>query len=361
MILENERQELYNIIKHENFYQYSYTWHIKQNNWDTITTLVQNIIEISKFYELNKHLQDKNLFLEKNLFPIFQEELDLFFKKGNMVYKMYDDDLETTRDINISFYSPLNFYILISTYNSFDSINNDVLKNILNIEEDYSICNNPILKEGIEILNKSLIDPSYFQNFVPFWKKYTKLLLTSNTKANDIEVIRNVAPEKLDDYIKYMVLPGINYEFEKTVLSKKITEFFFNNFEEFIYYNGIIPNPLIWINESKNFLQTQIFLDNISKDHLNYFSLFKNNSIFKDFINNTLFSFSNNKSFSIKKIKHLLELDYNYDHLFKNLKIDKVSNELSNFENFLLILEQRINSNDLLSLGIRILLLFFIL
>ena len=114
-----------------------------------------------------------------------------------------------------------------------------------------------------------------------FWKKYTKLLLTSNTKANDIEVIRNVAPEKLDDYIKYMVLPGINYEFEKTVLSKKITEFFFNNFEEFIYYNGIIPNPLIWINESKNFLQTQIFLDNISKDHLNYFSLFKNNSIFK--------------------------------------------------------------------------------
>ena len=64
----------------------------------------------------------------------------------------------------------LNFYILISTYNSFDSINNDVLKNILNIEEDYSICNNPILKEGIEILNKSLIDPSYFQNFVHFGK-----------------------------------------------------------------------------------------------------------------------------------------------------------------------------------------------
>lgn len=347
-----DRKELFNTIKNEVFYNYSYTWHLREGNKTTFLNQLHSFNEFHKTnYEIH-HTQIYQDFLTNNLISILNSELELFFTKGTLLHREYNDYEEREKDILIHFFSPLNFYNLIKSEKILmDLVDKQIIDNLLTIENHYSQIKNPILKEGLNIIEQSLKNPAYFKNFVTFWQKYKKLLLTTSTPENDLNIIEKVVPELYQPYINYMITPGIDYNFDKTVLSKKVTEFYFTYFEDFISYAGEIPNPLVWIHESKNFLSTQKHIDNMQEKHFEYFKHFNDSSFFDSFIANILFSQRFEVKTAYNNVQHILTKNFNFENLFLNFKHSKPSSdELSNFENYLLSLNEKFNKEDLLIL-----------
>lgn len=347
-----DRKELFEIIQDEIFYNYSYTWHLREGK---TTVFLNQLHSFNQFHKSNYELHNTQAyqhFLGNNFTTVLQKELELFFTKGLLLHKEYDDYEEREKDTVIHFFSPLGLYNLIKGENIFnDLVDKQIINNLLAVENHYSQIKNPILQEGLNIVEQSLHNPTYFKNFISFWQKYKKLLLTSNTPENDLDIIEKVAPELYQQYINYMSTPSIDYNFDKTVLSKKVTEFYFTYFEDFISYAGKIPNPLVWIHESKNFLSTQKHIDNMQEKHFEYFKHFNDSSFFDSFIANILFSQRFEAKTAYKNVQNILSKNFNFENLFLHFKYSNESSEgLSNFENYLISLNKKFNQDDLLIL-----------
>lgn len=284
------------------------------------------------------------------MFPIIRGELENYFTKGSMIYKSYDDYTEQQKDINITFFSPLGLYNLFKINDFFNNLQDTILlDNLLHIENEFLKTENPIIKEGIEILDGALKNPDDFSHFIEFWGKYRKLLLPSTPVERDLEIVSSISSELHDKYLEYIVKPNIKYEDEKSILAKKVTQFYFEHFEEFTTYSGKVPNPLVWIYESRKFLSTQKFIDNIEEKHFEYFKSLNHSSFFRKFITDVLFSQRFSKEISYPNIKNLLSKNFNFENLFQNFEINNPSSEeISNFENYLLDLSQSLKTEDLL-------------
>lgn len=344
VISYDNRRELLSIIKEQNFYHYSYTSHVR--DYDS-KGFLDSFSSLNDFNNSNKILYNENeyqSFLNQNLFPIIKGELENYFTKGTMIYKSYDDYTDQQRDINITFFSPLGLYNLFKINDFFTNIQDSILLDkILTIENEFSHTENPIIKEGISILDESLKNPKNFSAFVDFWAKYKKMLLPSNAIESDLDIVFRVSPELHTTYCNYVGKPGINYEFEKSILSNKITQFYFEQFETFTSYEGKIPNPLVWIYESRKFLSTQKFIDNIEEKHFEYFKKFNHSSFFRKFITDVLFSQRFTKEISLSKNKNLLIKNFNFENLFEKFEINNPEiSDISNFENYLLSLNNEL-------------------
>lgn len=344
----NDREELFSIIYDYQFFNYSYTWHINNNE-----DFLHNLKDLNSFHLNNDclhHKEEYKLFILKNLFPIIEEELKYFYEKGSMIYSQYNDDDEYSRSITINFFSPIGITNFFKQNNLFESLNEDIFKILIKYENNNLQTENPIIKKGINILNNSLSNPEEFSQFLNYWNIYKKMLLPSTSVEIDLDIISSVHPEIHDEYCDYIIKPKINYEFEKSILSKYMTQFFFEHFEEFVTYKGKIPNPLVWIYESRHFLSTQNFIDNIEEKHFEYFKEFNHSSFFEKFITDILFSQRFNKDIAYPKIKNIISKNFNFENLFQHFKIHNPEiEEISNFENYLLSLNNKTQNNDLLS------------
>lgn len=349
-ISENDRLTLLSIIKNENFYNYSYTWHVTDYDNKDFT---QNLKSLDAFHKNNLSIHTNPNYIEffqNNLFPILEGELKNYFEKRTMKYTEYDDFDEKNRDVNITFFSPLGLYNLFQQNEFFPDLLNTFLYNkLIEIETSYCKTENPIIQQGISIIDKALKNPQYFENVVDFWAKYKKILLPSNSVENDLNLLDTISPEIMDVYCQYIKRPGIHYEFEKSIFSKKITDFYFKHFDSFILYEGKIPNPLVWIYESKDFLSTQQHIQNIKKEHFEYFKNLNHSTFFKSFITQVLFSQRFNKDIAKKNVKQLLSQDLNFENLFEHVEIvESETKQLTNFENYLLNLSGTMKSPELL-------------
>jgi len=79
----NDREELFSIIYDYQFFNYSYTWHINNNE-----DFLHNLKDLNSFHLNNDclhHKEEYKLFILKNLFPIIEEELKYFYEKGSMI------------------------------------------------------------------------------------------------------------------------------------------------------------------------------------------------------------------------------------------------------------------------------------
>lgn len=346
----HERQNLFEIIKKENFYEYSPLWHLKR---DIETLFVLNLKAIDQFHILNVELhcyENYFDFLKNDLFSILSSEIHLYFTKGSIIHSEYDEYDEREIKHTISFHSPLEFYNLIKKEDLFNGFRDTlILEHLLTLEKSYLHNQNPIVKEGLDIMEKCFINPSYFENFVPFWAKYKKLLLNTNSLENDLDILHNVYPEILETYQNYMGTPGINYELDKSMLSKKVSEFYFTHFDSFVEQAGKIPNPLVWIYEARHFLETQNFINNINHQQFEYFKNFNQSSYFKSFVSEVLFSQRFKKEISYPSVKNLLSKNFDFETLFDNFDVSQpTSSDLSNFENYVLDLGKSLKKEDLL-------------
>lgn len=349
-ISDKDRLQLLSVIKNENFYHYSYTWHVR--DCDT-PDIFKNLESLDKFHinnapiHSNKDYQD---FLNNNLFPILEGESKNYFEKGTMSYKTYDDFNEKEHDVFIKFFSPLGFYNILQSKKLFSTIlDTSLLNKLLTIEHNYFKTENPIIKEGITLIDNALKNPDTFSKVIDFWAKYKKILLTSNPVESDLDLLFKISPDLVDSYCDYISKPGINYEFEKSIFSKKMTEFYFKHFEYFVSHEGKIPNPLVWIYESRNFLSTHKYIQDIEAPKFEYFKNLNHSSFFQSFVTQVLFSQRFNNDIAVKNVKDMLSKNFNFENLFKNVAIhNPVSEELTNFENYLLQLSESMKSPDLL-------------
>jgi len=343
----DDREELFSIIYDYQFFNYSYTWHINNNE-----DFLNNLKDLNFFHLNNDCLHNKEeykLFIIKNLFPIIEEELKYFYDKGSMIYSQYDDDDEYSRSITINFFSPIGITNFFKQNNLFESLNENIFNLLTTYENNQLKTENPIIKKGINILSESLTNKESFIQFLEYWNTYKKMLLPSTSVEVDLDIISSVAPEMHTEYCNYITNPKIHYEFEKSILSKYMTQFFFEHFEEFVKYKGKIPNPLVWIYESRHFLSTQNFIDNIEEKHFEYFKDFNHSSFFEKFITDILFSQRFNNDISYPKIKNILSKNFNFENLFQNFKINNPEiDSLSNFENYILKLQENNKKQDLL-------------
>lgn len=351
-ISQEDRQSLFSTIKKQIFY--SYNLHINESHYYDADFFVNQFFSLNTFHNVNKFLhEDKEYqqFFHQNFMPIVKEEINNFFTKESMIYKSYDDYNEQQIDISIYFLSPTGLYNSFKTNDLFvDLLESDIKPALLDMENQYLKTENPVIKEGLLILDKSLENPKYFSEFIPFWNRYKKMLLPSNSIESDLEIISQVHPSIHDDYCEYITKKDIHYEFEKSILSRKISQFYFEHFEDFISYAGKIPNPLVWIYESRKFLATQNFIDNIEEKHFEYFKNFNHSSFFEKFITGVLFAQNFSSDVSYEKIKSLLSKNFQFENLFQHFEIDNPSSEnLSNFENYLLKLNNDLKTNDLLA------------
>lgn len=346
----NEREYLFNVIKNEQFYNYSYTWHLSEY---FEPGFIGNLKSISTFHSVNKDLHnnpDYFTFLKNDLFPIFQEESNNYFTKGLMIHKDYDEYTESSKETIIKFLSPLDIYNILTKNELFNDIkDNFIIENLIIFENENLNNKNPVIEEGLQIMKASFNDPNYFENFISFWAKYKKLLLNTNSLENDLKIVSEVNPQMYDKYTAYMGTPGINYELDKSILSKEVTKFYFTHFDEFVSHSGKIPNPLVWIYESKKFLETQNFINNISNQQFEYLKNFNKSSYFRKFISEVLFSQRFEKDISYPAVKNLLSKNFDFENLFYNFEVNNpVSTELSNFENYILELSNSLKEKDLL-------------
>lgn len=354
-ISSDDRKTLFSIIQNENFYSYSEQWHLSSNGLSYEKEgFIQHLTSLNKFHESNHAIHNETIyqsFLNNNLMPIIISEVNNFFNKEFVIYKGYDDYTEQQTEVYLYFLSPSDLYNNFKVNNFFpDLLESKIKPTILQIEQEHLSTENPVIKQGLSILNKAFENPQYFAEFIPFWTTYKKMLLPSNSPENDLEIISKVNPEIHDSYCDYMKQQGIHYEFEKSILSQKISQFYFEHFEEFISYSGKIPNPLVWIYESRKFFSIQNAIDNIEEKHFEYFKDFNHSSFFQKFITEVLFAqrFSNEVSYN--KVKSLLNKNFNFENLFINFDIQQPSSEdLSNFENYLLKLNKNLETDDLLA------------
>lgn len=349
-ISEKDRLQLLSVIQNENFYHYSYHWHAPDLD---NKGLLDNLKSLDKFHinnapiHSNKDYQD---FLNHNLFPILEGESKNYFEKGTMNYKTYDDFNEKEHDVVIKFFSPLSFYNVLQSNQLFSNIlEKNIINKLLNIETNYLKTENPIIKEGIVLIDTALKNPEKFSDVLDFCAKYKKILLPSNNVESDLHILSTNYPDLVDSYCNYISKPGINYEFEKSIFSKKMTEFYFKHFEKFISHEGKIPNPLVWIYESRNFLSTHKYIQNIEQQHFEYFKNLNHSSFFQSFVTQVLFSQRFNHEISVNNVKDMLSKNFNFENLFKHVEIhNPTSTELTNFENYMLELSDSMKCPDLL-------------
>lgn len=347
---DNDRLNLLSIIKNENFYNYSYHWHVLE--FDN-KGFIDNLKSLSTFHENNSAIHsDKiyNEFLFDNLIPVLQGELKNYFDKRTLKYTSYDDFDEVEKKVDITFLSPLDIYHSFKLNDLFsDLLDNQIADALISIEKQYCTTNNPVIKEGIALIDKSLKNPESFSEFVDFWSKYKSLLLPSHPVEKDLKLLNKVNPDILDSYCEYIKTPGIFYEFEKSILAKKVTQFYFEHSDTFAIYEGKIANPLLWIYESKHFLSTQHFVNNIQEKHLKYLKALTHNSSFKPFINDVMFSQRLNKDIAYLNSKNMLAKNLDFESFFENYEVSNpTSKEVSNFENYLMELSDKMQKPDLL-------------
>ena len=288
----------------------------------------------------------QKLSLQNNLNESLIEKLILFIIEKENRYSKNDEDkdfpyLDTNQILESLLANKMNL-----SHKYIDKLSNIILfeqkENIINeynesIKDKYT---NPFLDISISILEQSLINPSYFENFVKFWQKNPKNILISSkypltSEDNKIQAqLDNFYSQK--DIYKYIHEKQLNY------LCDLISNFFSKHPQEYEKGNNIIPPAFVFLRYTKHQLIFNDIHNNFNEIHYNYFQLFKDNTAYPSFVIDYLFNqkwlSSNNRTnivLGYKHIQNIIQKPFILD-LFYNSNF--TSNKPNNEENMLYLL-----------------------
>lgn len=339
---QNQRNFLFSIIEDKNLFNHSIDLHslhsFEGKNFNFISQ------ELNSFFQKNSSISTCEQFIINNLMNLYKEEIKKFYQNYLLQFERYDETITT-----IIYKSPLFLQQITQKNTQFNEfIHTNILQNLIDIEKKEIKTNNPIINEAVKVIDTALINPEYFQHFIPMWKQYGKFFLSDSTPENDLFIIMEKAPNKLELYQNYLKSNTFFHPHEKKILSYKLTEFFFTHYNFFVSFSNQIPNATTWIVESADFLQTNYFMNNLEKKHLDYFSQYHKSSKFHTFLN---FLFEDNiKLNHSQKIKKLISSHIDFEEIFsKNKeKYNFYDKKNSNFEAFLIKKEHELKEKDLL-------------
>lgn len=333
--------------------------------------LKKSLLKLHHFYLKYQFFDFIQPFVFYNLYSLIEKEVSEY-------YTSLSSKNEENNFFNMKpFFSPLGFFYIFKTENLFSFYqHSNTISFLLSLEnKTIEKMTHPILQEGIDILNKSIENPLFFQTFIPYWKKYRPILLPQNTNTTNYQKIlekdfhfisslherQQISTQLFQQYSEYNQSNPKAHDFYKSILAKKVAEFFFTHFEDFQKYSSQIPNGTIWIFHSRLFLSTQQFIQNIQQKHIDYFSLQnKNIDFYEKFIFSIIFAQSFSSDIAMIHIRDLFQKKLHLENLFsqKNSKeslqslglyLKLLSFNMKNYEQELISLYQKTNLENQLN------------
>jgi hypothetical protein len=288
--------------------------------------LKESLLKLHKFYLQYQSFDSIQPFVFYNLYSFIEKEVSEYY-----TYLFTKNENNNSYNMK-AFFSPLGFFNIFKKENLFSFYqHSDTISFLLSLEnKTIEKVTHPILQEGIEILQKSIENPLFFQTFIPYWKKFRSILLPQNFTTNHQSILekdflfisslyenQQISKQLFQQYSEYHQSSPKSHDFYKSILAKKMTEFFFTHFENFQQYSSKIPNGTVWIFHSRLFLSTQQFIQNIQQKHIDYFSLQnKNIHFYEEFISSTIFSQSFSSDIAIMNIRDLFQKNLHLENLF---------------------------------------------
>jgi hypothetical protein len=353
-------QELLKIIEHDILFQYQ-----KKTGTEKYWYWFNQLSQLHQFHQKYIQYPSSYLFVKQNLFFLIEKEIFSY-------YEYYEKIQNSEADFHQKhfFLSPLGIYNIFSVNHFFSTfLDADILEHLLSLEKDFTQnknCLNPIIQQGIHIIDQSLKNPLLFQEFILYWNTYQSFLIPQHENfenrsysyvdlSKDFNFISSLYQQNkisqimYDQYVSYKTnyYQSHNHDFHKSILSKKMTEFFFTHFEEFQKYSGLIPNATVWIFHARKFLSTQLFLNELNEKHLQYFShQNKNIDFYEKFVSSIIFSQSFSSDIASEKMKKLFQKNLPLEILFSQ---KNSTSNLQSLDLYIRLLAQQMKSQDVIS------------